>query len=150
MSKRHKIVTLTAEQRSELEALVRAHSTPQVLALRARIVLLCADGVRPVDIVPKTGAVLRTVHEWRRRFERFGVAGLLGRKPTGRPVEITQEKIDEILRATVEHVPHEGTHWSQRLMAKHAGVSRGHVIRVWKAAGLQPHRRKTFKISRDP
>ena|SRR5947209_19430733 len=48
------------------------------------------------------------------------------------------------LRWTVERIPHEATHWSLRLMAKHARVSQWHVAQVWKAADLRPHRLKTY------
>src|SRR2546422_3754839 len=53
-----------------------------------------------------------------------------------------------ILRWTVERIPHEATHWSLRLMAKHARVSQWHVAQVWKAADLRPHRLETLQISR--
>jgi transposase len=150
MSKPCKIIVLTAEQRNELEALLRARSTPQALAERARIVLAFADGKRPQEVAQETGAVLRTVYEWRRRFEVGGPDALHDRARSGRPTTLTPDKVDEVLHATVHNQPHEGTHWSQRLMAKHAGVSKEHVAKIWHAADLRPHRIKSFKISRDP
>lgn len=150
MSRPFKSLILSADQRTELEALVSARSTPQALAQRARVALLFGGSTHPAEVAAEVGASLRTVLEWRRRFEKGGVEGLYDRPRSGRPTTLVREKVDEILQATVESIPHEGTHWSTRLMAKHAGVGRQHVTRVWRAAGLKPHRLKTFKISRDP
>src|SRR3990172_12770725 len=46
--------------------------------------------------------------------------------------------------------PPDATHWSTRSMAAVAGISDTSVQRIWKAHGLQPHRVRTFKLSRDP
>jgi len=46
--------------------------------------------------------------------------------------------------------PPAATHWSNRTMADHSGLSRTTVQREWKARGLKPHLVKTFKISNDP
>ena len=35
-------------------------------------------------------------------------------------------------------------------MAKHIGLSRSTISRIWQAFGLQPHRSETFKLSKDP
>ena len=51
---------------------------------------------------------------------------------------------------TLHAKPKGETHWSTRLMARHAGVSRSTVQRIWHARGLKPHRVDTFKISTDP
>lgn len=130
--------------------MLRAVSTTHQFALRVQIVLRWADGERPADTERALAVALRTVNEWRRRYERTGLAGLSDLPRAPRQRTITPEKADEILQATVHNVPHEGTHWSQRLMAKHARVSRRQVVNVWRAADLRPHRLKTFKISRDP
>ncbi len=69
---------------------------------------------------------------------------------SGRPTTLTEEKVDEILQATVHNQPQEATQWSQRLMARHSGVSKEQVAKVWKAADLRPQRIKSFKINLDP
>ncbi len=63
---------------------------------------------------------------------------------------MTPEKAKQILKMTVEQIPQESTNWSLRLMADYAKVTVHQVREVWKAAGLKPHRLKTFKISNDP
>src|SRR4029434_7596484 len=68
-----------------------------------------------------------------------------GRKPT-----YQIDKIVDIVDATLQTKPAGMTHWSCRTMAQSQGVSKSTVNNVWRAHNLQPHRTKTFKLSRDP
>ena len=68
-----------------------------------------------------------------------------GRKPV-----ITQEQIDQMINDTLHTTPPDATHWSNRTMAEHCGLSRTTVQREWKARGIKPHLVKTFKVSNDP
>src|SRR2546428_8764384 len=83
-----RFLPLDASQRKRLEFLVRAGSTPQKLALRARIILLAAAGQPNAAIAREVGVSRPTVLLWRARFARGGVPGLSfekprpGRKPT--------------------------------------------------------------------
>ena len=63
---------------------------------------------------------------------------------------IDEKTVKRVLKLTTEYIPEEATHWSVRLMAKHAKVSCWQVRQIWAAADLKPHRLKTFKISNDP
>lgn len=80
-------LALTDDQRRDLTALVRAHSTPQAVALRARIVLRAADADRPTNlrVAHDLGCSNRTVACWRARFLEAGVAGLQDAPRSGRP-----------------------------------------------------------------
>jgi len=80
-------VTLTGAQKQDLQALLRAHSTPQALARRAKIVLRAADDDRPTNlqIAAEIGCSFDTVTCWRRRFARSGLPGLLDLPRSGRP-----------------------------------------------------------------
>ena len=53
-------------------------------------------------------------------------------------------------RRTLEPPPGEATHWTVRAMARETGISPASVQRIWVAHGLQPHRVRTFKLSKDP
>jgi transposase len=90
------------------------------------------------------------VSNWRGRFAREGLA-LFGpiRPGRGRKPSIPQEKVEEIVQATLHEKPAGETHWSCRTMAEAKGVSPSTVQLIWSARGLQPHRVKTFKLSND-
>jgi hypothetical protein len=55
-----------------------------------------------------------------------------------------------VITLTLESQPKGATHWSTRSMAKHSGMTKTAVSRIWRAFALQPQRRETFKLSKDP
>ena len=85
MTKRQRIVSVTAQQRDELDSLLRRTTVAAGLAKRARAILLLADGVS----VSATGRTVqlqrRHLYKWIERFRQHGVAGLADGKRTGRP-----------------------------------------------------------------
>jgi transposase-like protein len=82
-------LAITDEERAELQRRVRAHTTPQRAAKRARIVLLAADGLPNRQTAPIVGMNQHTVAHWRRRFQPERLAGLQDRKRPGRPWSTT-------------------------------------------------------------
>jgi hypothetical protein len=72
------------------------------------------------------------------------------RAATGAPRKIGDDKITEVVTATLETMPATATHWSTRSMAQATGLSVSSVHRIWQAFSLQPHRSETFKLSTDP
>ena len=142
---------MSPDQRRTLEAWVRAQNTPQSVALRARIVLLSADGLPNSRIAREVGVSRPTVILWRERFRQGGPDGLTKIAPgRGRPVTYNADRVKQIIEATTQSKPPGATHWSTRTMAKAQGVSKATVQRIWFAHGLQPHRTKRFKLSKDP
>ena len=92
-----------------------------------------------------------TVILWRERFRQGGPDGLTKIAPgRGRPVTYNADRVKQIIEATTQSKPPGATHWSTRTMAKAQGVSKATVQRIWFAHGLQPHRTKRFKLSKDP
>jgi hypothetical protein len=55
-----------------------------------------------------------------------------------------------VLKKTAKETPANATHWSRTSMAAAIGISASSVGRVWREAGLKPHRVDTFKVSNDP
>lgn len=143
-------LVITPEDKAALEALLRASKTRQSVALRAKIVLLSGEGQTVPEVCAALGVGTRTVYEWRRRYQKLGVPGLKDKPRSGQPRKLTAEQAKKILTLTTERIPQEATHWSERLLAKYAGVTPYFVRQVWKAADLKPHRVKSFKISNDP
>ena len=143
-------VPMSFEQRRILEAWIRAHNTPQSIAMRAKIALLAANGLSNVQVAREVGVSRPTVILWRQRFLLSGTDALTTILPgRGRPVTYTAEQVQRIVEATTQTKPPGATHWSTRSMARAQGISKATVQRIWSAHGLQPHRTKRFKLSGD-
>jgi transposase len=142
-------VELPDSDRGELSRWLRAPSMPAGLALRARIVLLAAEGAGTNEIVARTGVSKPTVIAWKKRYAAGGIAGLQDRPKPGRPAQVDEVAV---VLATLEPPPERlgVTHWSSRLLAAELGISNVWVARIWRKWGLQPWRRQTFKFSTDP
>jgi transposase len=143
-------LVLGDEDRRTLEAWVRRRTSAQALALRARVVLLSADGQTNQAVAERLGITPQTVGKWRRRFVERGPAGLLDEPRPGTPRTVSDEQVERVIVMTLEQKPAQATHWSTRAMAKKSGLSQSTVSRIWRAFGLQPHRAETFKLSADP
>jgi len=146
-----KAVVLSDEERETLEGWARRGKTSQALALRARIVLACADEHRPdTEIARELGIFRNTVGKWRTRFYEKRLDGLLDEPRPGAPRKISDKEVERLITNTLESKPKGATHWSTRSMAQATGMSQSAVSRIWRAFGLQPHRQETFKLSKDP
>ncbi len=143
-------LVLRAEQREQLERLVKSRSLPAGLVSRARIILLSAAGKTNMQIARQLGLSNATVGKWRQRFVERDVAGLHDELRPGRPRPISDERVAQLVRKTLETKPQGGTHWTIRQIADKTRISKSTVHRIWQAFGLQPHRQKHFKLSTDP
>ncbi len=142
---------MTAEQRRTLDAWVRAQNTPQAVALRARIALCAADGRSNSATARELSVSRPTVILWRQRFLEGGPQALTIVAPgRGRRVTYDAERVRQLVQATLQTKPAGATQWRNRSMAKAQGMSKATVQRIWSAHGLQPHRTKGFKLSKDP
>ena len=150
MWKAAELLMMTSEQRGTLEAWVRAKTTPQRMALRSQICLLAAEGKSNNAIAQRLGTSRPTVILWRKRFEEQGPEGLAKDAPHGPSTRrLPGEKAKDVVEATLHTIPSDATHWSTRTLAKQMGISHSSVARIWNAHGLQPHRVKTFRLSKD-
>jgi putative transposase len=138
------------EDRSQLKALASSRSISHSLAVRARLVLMAADGVSNMVIAQKLGLSRPSVGLWRQRYIAYGIQGLHDEFRPGRPRTISDEKVASVVRKTLHTKPKDSTHWSVRSMARHMGISAPTVNRIWRAFGLQPHRQRHFQLSTDP
>jgi transposase len=141
---------ISEAERAELTSLASRRSTAQALALRARIVLGCAEGEQNKAVAARLGVCENTVGKWRRRFVTQRLEGLWDEPRSGTPRTIEDARIEAVIVRTLESLPPDATHWSSRGMAKASGLSISSVQRIWRAFGLQPHRLETFKLSTDP
>lgn len=144
------ILTLREEDCSQLKALAASRSMPHGLVVRARLVLMAADGASNTMIAQKLGLSRVSVGLWRQRYLDYGIQGLHGELRPGRPRTISDERVASLVRKTLNTKPKHGTHWSVRSMARQMGISAPTVNRIWHAFGLQPHRQRHFQLSTDP
>jgi len=143
-------LVLTEEQRRTLQGWIVARNTPQKVVFRSQIVLLAAAGKANRRIAQELETSRPSVILWRRRFEQGGTAALSEDAPgRGRKPSIPSARVKQIVEATLHTRPPAATHWSVRTMAAAQGVSPATVQRIWDAHGLQPHRVRGFKLSRD-
>jgi transposase len=144
-------IILTPEERRQLVKWSRGRSAPHRLVLRSRIVVLSADGKTNKEIVEELKTNPVTVGRWRSRFALLRIDGISKDAPRpGRKPRIPASIVKKILDVTLHEKPPGETHWSTRTLAEKLDVSHMTVQRVWKAHNLQPHRVRSFKLSRDP
>jgi transposase len=141
---------LADDERQKLETWARRPKSTQRLALRARIILACAEGLENTDVARRLGVNRITVGKWRGRFLEDRLEGLADEPRPGAPRSITDAQVEEVITKTLETKPKGATHWSSRGLAEAVGLSQDAILRIWKAFGLKPHRSETFKLSSDP
>jgi Winged helix-turn helix len=84
-------VSLPSEEHARLESLVRAHSTPQALAFRCRLILRTAAPDRPSNrqVATEMACERHTVGRWRQRYLAHGLNGLQDAPRSGRPRRVS-------------------------------------------------------------
>jgi len=133
-------VELSEDERIELGKLARSRSAPAAIVQRAQMVLAMADGVPYAELVERFNTTKPTLTRWRKRYFERGIAGLTDELKSGRGHGITAEDEARILAATHKPPPKPLTHWTSRKLAKKLGYSHVTITRVWKRAGIKPHR----------
>jgi transposase len=104
-------IVLSAAERAALERVARAHTTGQQLAVRARIVLLAADGLTTSAVARALGLHVDTARQWRARWhqsrdvplDEVGVAARLADAPKpGAPARLTPEQVCQMIALACE------------------------------------------------
>jgi transposase len=143
-------LTLTAEERLELERRARSRKSRAEDVRRAQVILMLANGESFTAIAAALGCYPGYINRWRQRFETERMPGLQA-KYRGQPPSVRTPAMEaRILAKTRQRPPDGSTQWSTRKLAKVLGVSHVLVARVWRRAGLQPHRLERYMLSDDP
>lgn len=95
-------IELSDDERAQLEAWARRRTSAQELALRSRIVLAAADGLKNIEIAERLGTGRPMVTKWRNRFAEHRLDGLTDDPRPGRPRTVTDEQVEQVIVKTLE------------------------------------------------
>src|ERR1700751_3337424 len=143
-------VSLTSNQRSELNSIAQSRTLPAGYVFRAKLILMLAEGASFNTIKRRLQTSAPTIIRWKQRFLESGLDGLDTYHPGQKATVLTPAWRARILSATRKKPNDGSTHWSCRKLASALGVSKDAVHRVWKEAGLKPHRLERYLASDDP
>ncbi|HEX3375074.1 MAG TPA: IS630 family transposase [Edaphobacter sp.] len=144
------LVLLNEEQQMELSRIAQSRSLPAGYVFRAKLILMLAEGASFGTIKQRLGTTAPTIIRWKQRFVAAGLDGLDTSHPGQQASVLTPKLRARILSATRRQPKDGSTHWSCRKLAAELGVSKDAVHRVWKEAGLKPHRLQRYMASDDP
>jgi len=143
----HKPLLLTEDERRTLEQWARRPKTAQRVALRARIVLACADSLPNHTVAARVSASATCVCKWPERFRVRRLLGLTDEPRPGAPRTATDDQIIDVITRTLEGPPAQATHWTTRGLAEVAGLSKSTIA----TGGLQhPEPRELRRAGQHP
>ena len=119
---------LSEQQRADLNEIARSRSLPAGFVLRAKLILMLADGVSFAAIKEQLQATAPTISRWKQRFLEEGLEGLDTYHPGQPAVLLTPALRAKILAATRKKPKDGSTHWSCRKRATAIHVSKDVVF----------------------
>src|ERR1700726_4573992 len=141
---------LSRPEAQELRARVRSRVLRAGDVRRARLILMLSEGQSWSALQQALGRSSAYIARWQAQFADQRLAGLFARHQ-GRPVSKRSPRLEARILAWTRRAPDDGsTHWSSRKLARALGINHMMVARVWRRAGLKPHRLERYMASDDP
>jgi transposase len=154
------VVRLGDADRAELESVSRRGTAPYRQVMRARIVLLAADGLASSVIAARLGICDDTARKWRRRYCEQGPGGLADARRPGRPRAYPDRIVAQVKALACELPATSGTplaRWTCPELARQAvtcGITpalSASTVRRWLADdALKPWQHRSWIFPRDP
>ena len=154
------LISLDDAGRAELESVARRATAPFRLVLRARIVLLAADGLAGSVVAASLGICEDTVRKWRRRYCADGLDGLADAPRPGRPRKFPARVVAEVKALACEPPAGSGkplARWTCPELAREAAASgivasvSASTVRRWLADdAIKPWQHRSWIFPRDP
>jgi transposase len=144
-------VTLIEDERRELQQMTQSRTLPAGDVLRARMILLLADGVTYQKIQDLLDTTAPTIARWKERFLKHRIGGLMEERHPGQKRSVRTPKLQAKVLAAIKEGPKDGsTHWSCRKLASRFRVSKDTIQRILAQADVRPHRLERYMASDDP
>ncbi len=131
-------------------SLAQSRSLPAGYVMRAKLILLLDESATFAAIRERLETTNRTIIRWKEGFLARGVEGLSTTHPGQKAYRLTPSLRAKVLNATRKKPSDGATHWSCRKLAEVLGISKDLVHRVWREAGVRPHRLERYMASNDP
>jgi len=144
-------LTLIEDERRELQQMTQSRMLPAGDVVRARMILLLADGVPYQKIQELLDTTAPTIARWKERFRQHRIAGLMEERHPGQKPSVRTPKLQAKVLAAIQEGPKDGsTHWSCRKLASRFRVSKDTIQRILAQADVRPHRLERYMASDDP
>jgi transposase len=144
-------LSLSEDEQQELRRMSLSRLLPAGDVFRARVILMLAEGRSYAEVQKRLNTTAPTISKWRKRFLQQRIDGLMQeRHPGQKPSVITPQLQAKVLAATHRKPGDGSTHWSCRKLAQQLSISKDVVHRIWRTAGLRPHRLERYMASNDP
>jgi transposase len=146
-----KPLTLTPDDRDELRQMSLSRTLPAGDVIRARMILMLAAGRSYGEIQQRLETSAPTISRWKKRFQQERIKGLIETRHPGQKPSVITAKLQARVLAATRRKPKDGsTHWSVRKLARELHISKDAVHRIWRTAGVKPHRLERYMASDDP
>ncbi len=133
-------IIMTPEQKSVLTQWASSEDIDQRLALRAKVILLAAQGLSLKAIEKGTGLNWQSCLKWRQRFIKAGIDGLSDKTGRGRPQLVTPDVRKRVV-ALAATSPSDGSpRWTVRKLAQATGYSKSTIQQILAYESAKPEK----------
>ncbi|MEJ7739201.1 MAG: IS630 family transposase [Chitinophagaceae bacterium] len=133
-------INISQETLTELQTIARSAKAERRLVERARIILQWHEGKTFADTRMSLGVTEVAINKWRKRFKEKGMGGLIDAPRSGKPSVFTATQMANVIKLATRRPGKGYTSWSQRRIAKEAGMSQSKVHQILSGADLKPHK----------